>query len=195
MHENNCGPLGCYNPFHDHEDEARLSRLVRRDDPAFEAIVELLTDMATGGVEFTPAIIEAASKAGRARHARLSGTPSLPHQDCQEMPTGPVVYYFRRGRLIKIGTTVALKRRMTELMPDEVLAIEPGGEDVERSRHRQFRSLVTRPRGEYFFPGPDLLGHISQVRADHGAPPRGLPSVTGTSPSWVSSVAETDRIV
>ncbi|MFN2636864.1 MAG: hypothetical protein ABR585_07560 [Gemmatimonadaceae bacterium] len=79
-----------------------------------------------------------------------------------------VVYYIRVGDLIKIGVTTNMKARMPQLMPDEILATEPGGPDVERARQAQFAHL--KVRGERFEAGPELTGHIAKVRETYGAP-------------------------
>lgn len=80
-----------------------------------------------------------------------------------------VVYYMRIGDVIKIGTTTNLKNRMTALMPDELLATEPGHRELETMRHRQFAHL--KVRGERFRPGEDLLSHIDMIRRHYGSPP------------------------
>ncbi len=82
--------------------------------------------------------------------------------------TQSVVYYVRIGDLIKIGVTVNMKARMPQVMPDEILATEPGGIELERQRQTQFAHL--RVRGERFARGEDLLAHIAQIREAHGAP-------------------------
>jgi len=75
----------------------------------------------------------------------------------------PNVYYMRIQNLIKIGFTARpVKQRKIELMADEVLAIEPGGRELERLRHKQFVTL--RYRGERFYPGVDLMRHINMIR-------------------------------
>jgi hypothetical protein len=79
-----------------------------------------------------------------------------------------VVYYVRIRDLIKIGTTTNMKDRMNKLLADEVLATEPGGEELERMRHKQFAHL--KVRGERFDPGPDLLSHIAMIREHFGEP-------------------------
>lgn len=79
-----------------------------------------------------------------------------------------VVYYVRMRDLVKIGTTVNMKNRSGDLLWDEVLATEPGGEELERMRHKQFRHL--RVRGERFEPGPDLMSHIAMIRKHFGEP-------------------------
>lgn len=193
VYEDICVPLGCHNPFHEHHNASRLSRLVDPQDPAFDSILQVLSDMAEANVDFSPEIVEAAVKAGRSRHARQQPTPTLVPAPRRELPDGPVVYYVRRGNLIKIGTTVRLHRRMNELMPDEILAVEPGGEALERARHEEFRDLALTSRGEYFFPSPTLIAHLERVRSEHGAPPAGLPCLVGGSRRW--ALASTDRLV
>jgi hypothetical protein len=86
-----------------------------------------------------------------------------------------IVYYIQRGELIKIGTTVNPRSRFGELVPDEILAVEPGGRKEEDARHRQFRFL--RVRGEYFRDDPELRQHIQQVRDLYGDP----------DPSWITT--------
>lgn len=87
-------------------------------------------------------------------------------------PYVPIVYYVSLGRHIKIGTTTHFKHRMGALLPEKVLAVEPGGTDVERIRHRQFgHLLVPIQRGkELFQRGADLLEHIEVVAAEYGRP-------------------------
>lgn len=52
----------------------------------------------------------------------------------------PVVYFARMGDNVKIGTTTNLKNRMQSfyLSLGDVLAVVPGGEDVEDAFHQQF---------------------------------------------------------
>lgn len=87
---------------------------------------------------------------------------------------GHVVYYARLGaNHIKIGTSGDLPRRMVELRvvnASNLLAAEPGGYDLETQRHDQFRKWRYSKRKEDFGEGPDLLAHIAEVRATHGAP-------------------------
>lgn len=79
---------------------------------------------------------------------------------------------------------VNLRARMNELMPDEILALEPGGRALERQRHEDFDVFRSAPRSEYFFPGGALQRHIARVRSTHGAPPIGLPTLRGASRAW-----------
>jgi len=89
-----------------------------------------------------------------------------------------VVYYIRLSAdRIKIGTTVNLKLRLTNLhiRRDAVLATEPGSYDLERARHQQFADLrytdgkATRQL-EDFEPGQVLLDHIAMLRKHFGDP-------------------------
>ena len=82
-----------------------------------------------------------------------------------------VVYYVRVGELIKIGTTTqALHSRLSGLPPGkQILAIEPGGHGLERTRHLQFRHLRAQI-GEWFRPDPGLWQHIAELRDQHGVP-------------------------
>jgi len=79
-----------------------------------------------------------------------------------------IVYYIRRGDLIKIGSTIRPRRRFTELVPDEILAIEPGDRAQEVYRHNQFRHL--RCGGEYFRDDPELREHVQCIREQYGDP-------------------------
>lgn len=82
-----------------------------------------------------------------------------------------IVYYVLRGPLIKIGTTTRPRKRFDALMPDAVLAIEPGDKELERIRHTQFEPLRDRNVGrEYFTPGRELIDLIRQLREEGGVP-------------------------
>jgi hypothetical protein len=81
-----------------------------------------------------------------------------------------VVYYVRIGSYIKIGTTTSFKYRMTSLMPDEILATEPGHEELERMRHKQFAHLRIPLGRERFRPDPELMDHIRMIRKHYGEP-------------------------
>lgn len=80
-----------------------------------------------------------------------------------------VVYYVKRHRLIKIGTTTNLADRLRHLgcKPSDVLAVEFGGHDLERLRHQQFAHLLHAEHEgrEHFRLGPSLKQHILSLRA------------------------------
>lgn len=82
-----------------------------------------------------------------------------------------IVYYILRGELIKIGTTTRPIKRFATLMPDAVLATEPGDVELEKIRHGQFEDMRNPKVGnEYFHPEPPLLAHIRALREEHGTP-------------------------
>ncbi len=151
-------------------------------DPAWPSIAAALREMAEASVELDEAAVKIAVKLGGRRHrlAMFDRTQSRSHQPAYVQITlsvadsCSVVYYVRRGDVIKIGTTTEPAIRFRTLMPDEILAVEPGGEDLETARHRQFDHL--RRRGEYFRVAPELLEHARQLRRLHGDP----------DPSWAT---------
>jgi hypothetical protein len=101
--------------------------------------------------------------------------------------TDHVTYYLGdpETQLVKIGTTMALFKRIVSLKRVRprllLLATEPGHEAVEHSRHHQFQGLHNPlPNGEkeWFRKAPVLLNHIADLRQRHGiivAGPRPVP--------------------
>lgn len=83
----------------------------------------------------------------------------------------PAVYYIRFGDLVKIGTTTNLKSRLRAFcaFEDQLLAVEPGGYEQERKRHRQFADLRV-PRTELFRTDARLTAHIGSARDAFGDP-------------------------
>jgi hypothetical protein len=89
----------------------------------------------------------------------------------------PLVYFARRERLIKIGTTTNLPHRM-ESLHAQALATEPGDLVRERQLHRRFTHLLASVRSrEWFHPEPDLIAYINELRAASGIPPVGSPAL------------------
>lgn len=78
-----------------------------------------------------------------------------------------LVYYLRFRDRIKIGTTADLKHRLIALPHDEILALEPGGMQLERARHAQFDEH--RVRGEWFRLAEPLIDHARQLKTEHRA--------------------------
>lgn len=79
------------------------------------------------------------------------------------------VYYVQVGKLIKIGTTTDVRRRMHSYPPDsKLLAVEVGGPALEAQRLRQFSHLITHGN-EWLRPADDLMAHIAEVRGQAGA--------------------------
>lgn len=88
----------------------------------------------------------------------------------QERDDHAVVYYIAIRSHIKIGFTGNMRMRMTDLVPDAVLATEPGAQKLEARRHAQFDHLRGTFGREYFQVHPELIAHIEDVLAKHGAP-------------------------
>ena len=152
------------------------------DDPAFRHISVIAMEMRDAGVEMTRETMEAIVKLGRARHAAGRTpegfapplVPIRPFPSREQMAAEGVVYYVRRGEFIKIGTTMRLKNRMAALVPDEVLAVEPGSFPLESQLHKRFAHLRAPFMREYFRIEPELIDHIAKVVELHGPPPAGL---------------------
>jgi hypothetical protein len=89
-----------------------------------------------------------------------------------DAPKCGVVYYAElRPGILKIGTTLNLRTRMSTLHvpPASVVAAEPGTYDVEKARHQQFAHLRIG-RGEDFRVDEGLREHVEALAAEHGDP-------------------------
>lgn len=100
-------------------------------------------------------------------------------------PIVPAVVYYMGDpdtKRVKIGTTTQIRHRFLALAPTHrkvvLLATEPGGYALERSRHRQFKSLCAH--GEWFRKAPILMEHIGAVRLEHDL----LETGDGAVPAW-----------
>jgi hypothetical protein len=147
---------------------------VNADDPARPHILVQLHRMVQAGVEVDDRAVEIATRLGRHAYEEAQLHPVRTDEGLRaralQVQAASTIYYVRCGHLVKIGTTTDLGRRFKSVRPNELLAIEPGGQGVETLRHREFAEL--RASGEYFHPGPSLQNHITQLRARHGIPPR-----------------------
>lgn len=160
------------------------------DDPAFPHFTFIVSDWAAAGIEMTDELMAAVAKLAQLRLQRQRQRDAADAQERERMaaaaaapapapgafgddPNG-VVYYIRRRQYVKIGTTTQLQARMRDLMPDEILAIEPGSYKLEGQLHIRFAHLRLSPRHEYFRLADDLKQHIAKVVAEVGAPPTGL---------------------
>lgn len=104
---------------------------------------------------------------------QLPGSARLPGPEPELLvrgqdPRQPFVYYIRFGDRIKIGYTLSVRGRLANLPHDEVLAIEPGALDLERTRHQQFAAHRITSKGEWFRQHPDLLAHIEMLVSHYG---------------------------
>ncbi len=90
-----------------------------------------------------------------------------PESSPAECPTlGPYVYYLMLSPVtVKIGTTISLVRRIRELRSEMqyVVAVELGGTDLERQRHRQFTAERRNIRREDFHLSDALKRHIDSL--------------------------------
>jgi T5orf172 domain len=87
----------------------------------------------------------------------------------------PVVYFARVGEYIKIGTTTNLKSRMRSIyVPlEDVLALIPGGREVERVYHEKFAvsRVADDSRRELFRVDWRLRSFLGLDRPDREEPP------------------------
>lgn len=84
-----------------------------------------------------------------------------------------VVYFIqgKKSRLVKIGRSKNLLRRVQTIWTSclegiDVLGAVPGGDELERSLHSEFRIL--RAHGEWFEPSPDLMSRIAVMLKENG---------------------------
>lgn len=85
----------------------------------------------------------------------------------------PLVYYLRTAPdRVKIGFTTDLPRRLRESRSDEsyLLAVEPGGRDVERRRHFELGKWRLHAQREDFSEGAEVTARIAAVVIEHGEP-------------------------
>jgi hypothetical protein len=154
--------------------------ILDRDEAAYPDIAQALCDFAfeLGDNDLDEATIQTAIRVGRARHARRRPDAKPARRlSASHDRRDAVVYYVRRGSMVKIGTTTRLRERMSALRPDEVLAVEPGSYTREAELHQQFRSLRVPGQREWFYAGAPLQQRIKEVLAEHGPPPAGLPTL------------------
>lgn len=102
----------------------------------------------------------AAYEASCERQAR----PAAPMRDPRP-PHGrhdPVVYYFRLGDLVKIGTSVDVHQRRTQVPCQGVMAVEWGSFELETQRHGEF--IDSHQWGEWYRLTAPVGQHIVDVR-------------------------------
>lgn len=124
---------------------------VDRDDPNRTDILITLRRFELAGIEIDERAVDIAGKLTR-WHLANSEEQSRKHQEemAARVAAAQVrecwVYYVRCGRLIKIGMTTNLANRFSSIRPNEVLAIEPGGLELEAEMHKQFAELRAERR-------------------------------------------------
>lgn len=153
---------------------AKIREAVDCSDPAFPQIAQALLEAREAGTELDAAAVEEAICIGRQRYA--APPEERPAEERLAPPFESIVYYLLRGPLVKISTTRHPESRFASLMPDRIMAVEPGDRSVERERHQQFKHL-RHGTSEYFSQGDELMAHIDAVRAQHGNPNPAWPSI------------------
>jgi hypothetical protein len=136
--------------------------------PAWSHIADGFMLLARSGVgREDPAVVRRVIERGEEMY--LSAQQARP---LRERAHEPIVYYFRLGNLIKIGTSRNVFARINDLNPQAVLAIERGGYADEADRHRLFADL--RVHGEWFRDADPLSSYVRAVAAgfdgDFGCP-------------------------
>lgn len=159
-------------------------------DPVFPVFIDTATEWKLAGVEMTDEIMLAVRKVSQLQVQRAEERAKVDQVaadrlalSVQAAPAPPgafgdapggVIYYARRGRYVKIGTTVQLRDRMRSLLPDELMAVEPGSFTLERQLHGRFAALRVNPVLEYFHLEGAVAARIKEVRERCGLPPSGL---------------------
>lgn len=157
-------------------------------DPAFQFFLEVVVEWRTADVEFNADLTAAAVQVARlraqkaakeradraVREARAAELAVIPPPGAFGDAKGGVVYYARRGNWVKIGTTTNLRARMQDVMPDEVMAVEPGSYRLERELHYAFADIRLDSSCEYFRLTDKLRDHIATVLERCGPPPANL---------------------
>jgi hypothetical protein len=159
-------------------------------DPAFARFAFIASEWVAAGVEMTDDVMAAVAKLAEHQLQRERQRDAAKAQQTERAATstaaftpapgefgdspGGHVYYIRRGPFVKIGTTTKLRTRMRDLMPDEILAVEPGSYTLERTLHARFAADRIAPDCEYFRLTDELRDHVEQVAARCGPPPKGL---------------------
>jgi len=158
-------------------------------DPVFPHFTSVVADWTQAGIEMTDELMAAALRLATTQVQRAVERAAADAQYEErislraEAPPTPgaygdapdgVVYYVKRGNYVKIGTTTKLRNRMRDLMPDEVLAVEPGSYKLEGELHRRFAHIRLHASCEYFLLNAELQEHVDEVLARTGPPPAGL---------------------
>jgi hypothetical protein len=157
-------------------------------DPRLVPFIFITKTWVSAGIEMTEELVEAALKLAQVQvdkgREEVRKTEEKRKQEAERLATvspnlygdaeHPVVYYIRRGKYVKIGTTANLRERMRDLMPDEVLAVEPGGRALEQRLHHHFARIRFSRDREYFKLTDELQEHIDAVVRKHGQPPPDL---------------------
>ncbi|MGW6872895.1 GIY-YIG nuclease family protein [Streptomyces xanthophaeus] len=169
----------------------RYLKYIEPNDPAKLMILGVFREYEVGDIAVNDETAAMAVKLGRVRHQRnLEERAERASREAQgrreaetfrklldDNPDG-IVYYVRRGNLLKIGTTAKYDARMRALRPDEVLAVEPGSYALEHQRHNEFDASRWSRGSEYFHISDELRAHVVELRQQHGIPDQAVITVT-----------------
>lgn len=160
-------------PGHNNEESTvveRMMDLIDLDDPARGDILRTLVDLWLLEVELTEEMVQHAIRVGRKRFA-IGEEAVARHRNGRPLSSATIaateraiVYYMRIGNRVKIGFTTGLAERLRAIRPEELLAIEAGGYELEQRRHREFGHL--RTHGEWFRLEAPLTDWIARLQ--HG---------------------------
>lgn len=140
---------------------ARLATVIDPDDDWFTSVYLEAHRVEQYGVEITDDILR--NIMVRLHDEAQAALSALLSKEKERDIEPAVVYYMRISDRVKIGFTTDLKRRTGEITPEEVLATEPGGYELEQRRHLEFSRY--RTRGEWFRYEGDLKEHIERLRS------------------------------
>lgn len=160
-----------------------LLAMIDQADPALMEIASALQEMRNAGIELDDNSVRMAIQIGRHRHQQGPGAANSPEvPESRPTDTGSIVYYVRRAQLVKIGTTRRPRDRFEALLPDEILAWEPGSYETEKARHAQF-AADRQGRSEFFILTERIAAVARQLRELHGEP----------DPTWLT-ISTVDRV-
>jgi len=143
--------------------ERQLRKLIRSGDVA-------AINIGTGGRpswRFSPADLDN-FKSRQDQPRRSSPKPRLVYER-KGSDQRSVVYFFRSGPFIKIGTTTKLKHRLQNVQtshptPVVLAGAVRGDKRLERELHRRFATL--RVNGEWFREVDDLAVYVANLAAE-----------------------------
>lgn len=148
--------------------EERVGSMVDPTDPALGFIASALLQLRDFGFDLQdPDVVQRAIDKGRRTYEltvrpRQDTNALLDEMAAEEVRPESVVYYMRLGNRVKIGYSTNIVRRLATINPEELLATEPGGHELEKKRHSQFSDL--RTNGEWFRYETLLFDHIESIR-------------------------------
>lgn len=137
----------------------RLATVIDPDDSWFASVYVEAHRIEQYGVEITDGILR--NILVKLHEDAQEALVDLLSREQERVIPPSVVYYMRISDRVKIGTTTDLKQRTQSINPEELLATEPGGYELEQRRHLQFERLHSH--GEWFRYGQELKDHVLEI--------------------------------